>query len=562
MKKTVITVLVVIAIVLALAAAGVLGFMWYRDTHIFVDGVAYAKNAQSLDLREEDISFAHYDALHSRLPDCEILWNVPFQGSKFPSDTKGIMLHTLTEEDIRILINYFPDLEGVESLSCDDYAELEMLKAMKPELEVIYEVELGHNSYSPDVTELVLEAGDYDFETMRENLLYLPQVQSILLKTPDLTLDQVRELENAYPDIALSCTVDILGTEYDARTTELDLSAMESGDVADFVEKLPMLPGLTEVNLMDENGQSSLSKEDVKLLQQAAPGVVFHYVFDFYGVTLSTADEEVHIRSKRIGDDGIDEVRAALDIMTNCRRFVLEYCQISYDLLAQVRDEYRDRTKVVWRVEFGGGSCFTDAEVIRCTYDLVDDNCQNLIYCEDVRFMDIGHNEWLDAVPFVAGMPNLEGIIVSGAPIKDLTPFENCRKLKFLEIAFCEYIEDLSPLAGCESLEMLNIGNTHVVDLSPLDDLPLTNLIARVYPSAKCRVPQEEQERFTQQHPDCNIGFTGPQPYGEGWRYADDGVTPLPYYAMLRRVFKYDEATIPNNVGWYLEEGITDLTTE
>ena len=82
---------------------------------------------------------------------------------------------------------------------------------------------------------------------------------------------------------------------------------------------------------------------------------------------------------------------------------------------------------MVWRVWFGGGSTLTDAEVIRCTYDLVDDNCEDLIYCEDVRFMDIGHNEYLDGVPFVAGMPNLEYIIVSGAPIKDLTPLKTAR---------------------------------------------------------------------------------------------------------------------------------------
>ena len=51
--------------------------------------------------------------------------------------------------------------------------------------------------------------------------------------------------------------------------------------------------------------------------------------------------------------------------MENCERFLVEYCQISYDLLAQVREEFRDKTKLVWRVEFGGGSCYTVVEVIR-----------------------------------------------------------------------------------------------------------------------------------------------------------------------------------------------------
>ena len=75
MKKKLVTILVVIVLILSLLVAGAIGFLWYRDNHIFVDGKAYSIHVQSLDLREEDISFAHYDAVHSQLPGCEILWN-------------------------------------------------------------------------------------------------------------------------------------------------------------------------------------------------------------------------------------------------------------------------------------------------------------------------------------------------------------------------------------------------------------------------------------------------------------------------------------------------------
>ena len=559
MKNKVVTVLVVIALVLVLLVGGALGFIWYRDNHIFVEGEAYPISARTMDLREEDISFDHYEQVHSQLPDCWILWNVPFQGGKYSSDSETLRVSSLTEEDVELLVTYFPELKKLDASQCRDYLNLELYKAQKPDCDVVYEVSVGSKSFAPDTTELVLENGDYDLTVLMENLVYLPKVTSIQLKMPELTLAQIEELKAAYEGIAVTCTVELLGQEYDTETTELDLSALASEDVAAVAEKLAMLPNLTAVELMNADGVSQLTKADVKALKTAAPNAVFHYTFDFYGETLSTTDEQVHIKNKAIGDDGIGEVREVLDIMENCQRFVLEYCRISYDLLAEVREEYRNKTKLVWRVEFGGGSAFTDVEVIRCTYDLVDDNCYNLIYCEDVRFMDIGHNEWLDAVPFVAGMPNLEGIIVSGAPIKDLTPFENCKKLKFLEIGFCEYIEDLTPLAGCESLEMLNISNNHALDLSPLDNLPLTHLCARTNPSGKSRVPQEEQDRVIAQHPDCWITFSGAQPYGVGWRYDEDEITPLPYYAMLRRVFRYDASIIPNNVGWYLEEGITDL---
>ena len=559
MKNKVVTVLVIILLVLVLLVGGALGFLWYRDNHIFVEGEAYPISARTLDLREEEISFDHYEAVHSQLPDCWILWNVPFQGGRFSSDSEKLTVSSLTQEDVALLVEYFPELKTLDASACGDYGNLELYKAQKPDCDVIYQVSLGGKSFAPDTTELVLENGDYDLAVMTENLVYLPEVASIQLKMPELTMEQVEQLKTAYETIDISCTVEILGREYDNRVTELDLRDLESSQVAEVAAKLPMLPNVTYVELTKEDGTSSLTKADVKTLKEALPGASFHYTFDFYGETISTTDEQVHIQRKAITDDGIGEVRAALDIMENCQRFALEYCQISYDLLAEVREEYRDKVKLVWRVEFGGGSAFTDVEVIRSTYDLVDDNCENLKYCEDVRFMDIGHNEWLDAVPFVAYMPKLEGIIVSGAPIKDLTPFENCKNLKFLEIAFCEYIEDLTPLAGCESLQMLNMSNTHALDLSPLDDLPLTHLVARTNPSGNSRISQEEQDRFIAQHPDCWSSFKGAQPYGVGWRYGEDELTPLPYYAMLRRVFRYDASVIPNNVGWYLEEGITDL---
>jgi hypothetical protein len=227
--------------------------------------------------------------------------------------------------------------------------------------------------------------------------------------------------------------------------------------------------------------------------------------------------------------------------------------------MAQLRNDYRDRTKIVWRVEFGKGSTLTDVVAIRATHGLKDSTNKNLIYCEDVRFMDLGHNgeegsAYLRDVSFVTGMPNLEAIILSGAYITDLTPFSGCKNLKFLEIAFCGMVQDLSPLAGCTSLEMLNIGSIKLTDLSALDNLPMTHLMARMYPSGKCPIPAEEQARFQELHPDCWASFTGSQPYGDGWRYDENG-DELPYYAMLRDVFKYDQdPNIPNHTGWYWDQ--------
>ncbi|MBO4929451.1 MAG: hypothetical protein J6D61_03300, partial [Clostridia bacterium] len=106
-KKVLITVLLTIVLVLTLVIAGAVGYIWYRDNHIFVEGEAYPISARTLDLREEDISFDHYEAVHTQLPDCWILWNVPFQGGKFPSDSETLTVSSLTEEDVALLALHY-----------------------------------------------------------------------------------------------------------------------------------------------------------------------------------------------------------------------------------------------------------------------------------------------------------------------------------------------------------------------------------------------------------------------------------------------------------------------
>lgn len=551
MSKKVVTVLAVIALVLALVVAGALGFLWYRNTHVFVEGKAYSNRVDSLDLRQESISIEHYDQLKALLPDCEILWNVPFQNGTVSSDCVELTIDTISDGDIELMAAYFPNLKKVDASRCGDYAMLEKLQARLPELDVIYTVSLGGKSFAPDSTELSLAPEDFDLDTLAANLPYLPQVNGVEFLRTDLTLEQVEQLRTNFPGITFAFTVELLGQEYGEDITELDLSAMTSEQVVEVSQKLPMLPALEKITLTDGEGNSQLPKEDVKTLQQSVPNAVIDYSFDFFGTVLSTAEEEVHIKNVKIGDEGESEVRAALDLLPNCKRFVLENCQISNEVMAKLRDDYRDRTKVVWRVSFGKGSSLTDAQILRAVYDLVDTNCANLTYLEDVRFMDIGHNEFLKESSFISGMKSLEYVIISGSMISDLKPFANCKNLKVLEAAFCEYIYSAEGLESCENLERLNISYTHITDLSPLDNLNLVNLCAMY--EGKSRVPVEEQERFKALKPDCKMTFVGSQPYGSAWRY-DDNNDPLEWYATIRKVFRYDifPAT-PNHVGWYLD---------
>lgn len=562
MRKVLITAIVILSLILA----ALLGFIWYTSTHVFIDGSPYALYADSLDLREKEVTESHYLAVQANLPDCEIIWNVPFQGGVQSSDAVQLSISTLAEEDIRLLAAYFPNLTQIDASACRDYTKLAQLALALPDCDVNYQVELGAMSADPEAQMLTLEAGSYDFDTMLANLIHLPNLRELYFPKAELTPEQQAALEEAYPEISISTTVMLLGKEYDSSTTVLDLSSMKSGDVDEVGARLALLPNVSEVQLMSSSSATHLTLEDVQKLNLAAPEVAFHYSFDFYGIAVSTMDQEVILKNIKVENDHFaQDLRMLLDVMENCDRVVLEargqydklWQKISDEELAKIREEYRGKTNMVWRVYFGeNGSTLTDAEVLRAVYGLTDDNSKDLIYCENVRYLDVGHNEFLDYMDFLSGMKDLEVAILSGAPLKDLSPIAACKNLKFLEIANCIYLPDFNALKECTQLEMLNISFTRVEDISMLTDLNLTHLTTVKTPNvvreAGVTQPSEALLAFMEAHPDCWTVFEGDQPYGVGWRYAENEQDFLDWYAKMVKAFKYPNPY--NNIGWYLPD--------
>lgn len=547
--------LIITIVILSVILMGLVGFIVYDTTHFYVDGQAYAYYAKNLDLRDEDISLAHYQAVQSQLPDCEILWNVPLSEGTFSSDSTELTLTDPKNEDLYLLAEYFPYLVQIDASACSDYAMVEKMADTLSHCSVLYQVDLGSTKANPKETALTLMTGDYDYDVLMENLVHLPRMESIHFPKSELTQQQMEDLCAAYPDIAITGTVELLGKEYDSKTVSLDLSAMTSAEVDAAAGKLGMLHDLESVELMSAGGVSKLTLEDVQKLQIAAPNAKFHYVFDFYGITVSSLDEEVIVKGVNLDDAALSQnLRLALSVMENCGRFVLEskspydkmWNHIDHKTLGEIREEYRGNAKLVWRVYFGeDGSSLTDAQVLRAVYGLTDDNSHNLIYCENVRYLDLGHNEYLDYMEFLSGMKDLEVAILSGAPLKDLSPIAACKNLKFLELANCIYLPNIDALAECTQLEMLNISVTKISDISALEGLKLTHLN-----TINNNVPEEDIEAFIEKNPDCWTVTSGNH-YGMGWR-TDENDKYLPWYGRMVKAFHYPNAY--NNLGWYLPD--------
>lgn len=460
----------------------------------------------------------------------------------------------VTADTIAQLENY-PLLQTADLTGSTCYAEIEDYISRHPEVQVTYTVSLGITDADPNATALRLASGAYDYDTLLQNLPHLTALRSLSLPSMNLTTQQLQQLRQAAPEVELLYTVTMDGTELDSKTTELDLRG--KSDIAALAEKLAFFPDLQSVLLDD-----SASIADAKAVAAAAPHAVLDYTFTLFGKTIHCADEKVEFEYVPIGNEGAQQIRDALDILTNCTYFKLDDCGIDYEILASIRDDY-PATEVVWRVHCWERSWLTDTEVLRAVYHVDDTNSGPLKYLTKVKYIDMGHNTDMVDISFVATMPDLEMVIFSGAPIVDLTPLSNCKKLEFLELAWCGLLKDISPLAECPNLKFLNLGHTSVKDLSYLDGLPLEQL-SFVNSGNKVGFTAADWQSIQANHPTCWITWeplydSGATPYSTGWRYTKEGGYTA-CYRKVRDVFELDKLTGNASIPLTGDAAVKDIT--
>lgn len=468
------------------------------------------------------------------LAGCQVTPAEPTTTAPVETEPPIEQLAVVVTEDTIGQLEQYPALKKLDLTGSTCYAAIGEYMRKHPKVEVTYTVKLGTLTAANTDTALVLDPGVCDYDTLVENLAYLPMLETVSLPRTTYSAQELVALQGLYPDIAFDYTMIVLGQELSTEATELNLSVLEPERVAEVAAKIGLFPNITKVELMDAAGQSRLSKADVKTLQDGAPNAVFRYTFELFGTTVATTDERIEFVNQPIGNEGEEELRSALDILQGCTYLLLDDCGFDNEILAKVREDY-PRTEVVWRIHVWKRSWLTDTDTIRAVYHVDDTNCEPFKYCTKTKYIDMGHNEELTDISFISYMPDLEIVILSGSPITDLTPFADHTKLVFLELAYCGNIKDVTALKGCTSLANINLSYTKVSDISALYELPLEQLCA-----VKSKIQWSSWEDIMELHPDCTIRYDGSQPYGTGWRYKRSGAY-TDIYARVREVFDLDE---------------------
>jgi hypothetical protein len=450
-------------------------------------------------------------------------------------------------EDLAAMDQY-PNLTNLDLRGSDCYSDILDYAASHPQVQVLYDVALGGARWPQDTTALVLSDGSFTTDELLANAMYLPQLKSVTLPMTTLDTELIQAMKSDLGDVSLEYTVNLLGEELASDTQSLNLSALTPEDVNAVVPALMLLPELNALQLMPAEGPSMLNPADVRKLMNAAPGAAVEYSFELFGVTITTADERVEFLNVPIGNEGVQQVRDALDILPNCTYLLMDTCGVDNEIMAQMREDYAERTKVVWRVwlveeDYNSrlfmrcGSYLTDTHRIRTTY-VTDENSHVLNYCTETKYVDVGHVWQLSQCEFLSYMPDLEVCIIAITEITDITPLANHEKLEYLEL-FTTDISDISPLITCPNIEHLNLSNMRYLD----DVTPVLALkkLKRIRIVDSPLVSDAEKKQLEEALPDCKHLNMGNWSTAWGWRYIGGGKdNPDPRYALLCEQMEYD----------------------
>ena len=333
------------------------------------------------------------------------------------------------------------------------------------------------------------------------------------------------------------------GSSHYSYEINVDLSDLTHADVPAAIELLKEFPQLHRVDLgqgpADSKEEARLSWADIHEMQSAFPEVEFLYRFRFLGYDFTTLDTAFDLNHLKMNDEGA-AVREILPCMQNCKLLDMDFCGVSSEAMAQIRDEY-PQMEVIWRIWFGHDcSVRTDVDHILASnlnHCLSSNNTKDLKYCTKVKYFDVGHNLALSDFSFLRYMPDLEVAILSVTGLHDLSQLAECEKLEYLEICNCTRDIDVSPLASLKHLHHLNMNYLgYVTGAEALCEL---KELERLWIGGMTYLDEDTLEQIRQALPNTEIDVEDTTGCSGTWRFTSDGGL-TERYALLKKQFDYD----------------------
>ncbi len=503
---------------LVLLLAGACGLFFSRYT--WAVGALWEKDAVYMDLRGGELSPEDFRELKEALPDCRILWDVPFRDFRVSSNVSSITFSELTGQECQML-EYLPNLTRLIVLHCQDNEALEAYAARHPGCRVSYPVPAAGEGFPEDaVAFTIADADEVQLEQLLHRIDGLVQVTLTGRMPGEAEMD---ELIASFPEVFFLWRVRVGDTIVSSDISQLDLQ----GKDLDFQEILKLMKRLPNLRRVELTG-CPLTDEQVLRLVAAYPDCDFLWEFRIDGKTFRTDAQELDVSGWQM--ESPEEIEALLPCFFNLKRVVMCGCGLDDETMDALNRRYED-TRFVWTVRIKDVDIRTDARwfyPFKYYRDMVvgEEDLYPLRYCTDMEAIDIGHMTQVRTCDWAAFMPNLEYLILGETSITDLAPLSGLKKLKYLEMFTLE-VTDYSPLLGCTGLEDLNLGLTYgdpdvIAQMTWLKNLWWCDANGYASPTRR-----EAVERMCQTLTDTKIAIYIDHPTAGGWRQ-------LPNYFAMR----------------------------
>ncbi len=502
-RKVLSAVLAVLVLLLAVAAG-----TWFFVSHYYlVDFKVYPKDAEYLNLKGKEISIEHFEKVRQRLPDCDLYWDVPFQGSLQPSDAVELTVDFLTDQDVNML-DYFPQLKTLKAEHCTDYAQLTTLVTRRPELEILCSVPVNGQVYGQDTKQITLSAITEEELTL---LSCLKQLETVMVSGGEDTANIGSLQEYCHEKGIDFCLV--LGN---AVIPDTSRQIRPEGVTDAQLNLLQFLPELEQVHLVSP----AASAENVIALQETRTDLEVTWEQNVCGQICQWDEVDIDLSEAQIAT--LEEVEQAMAYLPNAQTLFLGECGIDNEEIAAYRERSRENYKVVWVVDLSGKmKVRTDIDNFMPSRDgwgyVREGEVDNIRYCEDLICIDLGHMG-LKTVDFLEPLVNLEYLILAHTEVRYIDAISNCKKLKYLELDW-SCIRDLTPLLECKKLEDLNIGMAWP-DITPVLQMTWLKNLYMIKGSGA------DAWKCTQALPNTHVVASGEYTVASGWRHLPN------YYAM------------------------------
>lgn len=252
---------------LVLGSCGFLGWRYYHQkTYIYIQGNRYLRaetqldlsgqgypelaaltqmeKLQQLDLRGTGLTGADYDLLRQALPECRILWDIPFQGRFYDENTSQLTVSELSEDDLDQLA-YFTKLRRINAEQCKDFDTILTLQSRYPDCQVSYTVPVGDETYTQSTQALTLDSPK--MEDVYFALTYLPQLSSLHFSGELPQAQELQKLASDYPHVQLTWEATVCGITFPSDVTEIDLSDIPMESTETVESMLGYFPNLRKV---------------------------------------------------------------------------------------------------------------------------------------------------------------------------------------------------------------------------------------------------------------------------------------------------------------------------